>query len=216
VAPTHTTDGPHTHDPAINTVAPAHTTGGPQGSEYSWARRITSQMGLERMFEASNGPFTANPDRAEWASRLSRELARPALPGLQDRAWVIQRQLSGRRLRLYCTRQKVWAVTAVEPLLDVLSDADLTRAAELSLRAVRAIPGLRWAAVDTVVWDRRGSDNGDRIVLVEGVTVTPMLQADDFLVGGDLSAFFDWIAGIDRGADRKQSLISRLLSWVHR
>lgn len=176
-------------------------------------RRITTQEGLNSVFEASSGPFIAIPDGEDWGGRRRRLLREPALPTPWNGAWFVQRRLPGTRLRMYCTRDAAWAVTSADDSVDGPSPAELERAVELSLRAVRALPGLRWAAVDAVLWRAPAADSADRTVLVEGLTIHPRLQSDEMLVAGDLRGLFDWIAGIE---PTRRSLGRALTGWLSR
>ncbi len=104
--------------------------------------------------------------------------------------YISQRLPAGKRLTVYATPSEPIAVTASEPVDQELLDS----ATDLAVKAVRAIPGLRWAAVSIVKPD--GQQKKGRSLLVEGMSIDPMVRADDLLIAGDFPRLWDTITEV--------------------
>ena len=96
------------------------------------------------------------------------------LPKLKVK-YLVQQHLTGTRMRVIATPTGPLAVTSSEPI----SAAQLPQGTDLATRAVRAIPELRWAAVDIVI-TKRGR------ALVEGLSLNPSFGPEDLLIAGSL------------------------------
>lgn len=66
----------------------------------------------------------------------------------------------------------------------------LGQAARLARRAISAVPGLRWAAVDIrLTRGKRGSWRPS----VEGMTLEPSIRPEDRVLNGDITAFYSYL-----------------------
>lgn len=156
--------------------------------------RVQSRDGFIHTFGDDPKRYIAIPVRDDWSTSRRTDMRGDDPSFSWDSSWYVQRRVPGMRLRLYCTRDEVLAVTvAGDETVRPLSTADLQGIGSVGLAAVRALPGLRWAAVDVV--HRSGDVTGSRD-LVEGLTITPKLGADDMLVAGDLDRFIERAAGL--------------------
>ena len=155
------------------------------------SRIVTSTRQLRSFTEGRIKQVSIAPANARWDGPDSRKLTEQEvldLESLSGRTWV-QARPAGRRVRILATPEKVWAITSEtdsRPLAD-----DLTAAAgEMAVEAVRAIPELRWAAVDTLIRQSRIRDGRPNGVLVEGLTDQPTYSTHTRLLAGDFDIFF--------------------------
>lgn len=157
------------------------------------SRAVTSAVQLERFLEEHPNEITLRTAETGWSGpypyRLSLEDARKksSVPGP---SWV-QSRPEGHRLRILATRQSAHVIIAHQNQ-EPVSRANVRAAGILAVHAVRAVPELRWAAVDVVL----GSDPCEDI-LVEGLTTAPSSTAADQIIAGDFDDFCRWIVDAD-------------------
>lgn len=155
-----------------------------RGSEVSSARE------LQTFLEGNLDEVLLFPLNKSWrgphANILTGDEAM-AMPTLPTSMWV-QSRPGGERVRVLATTTKTWVVTA-QAESPPLSETDINAASDLAVHAVRAVPELRWAAVDVLVDPRRTQENRLRGVLVEGLTHTPRFSNDEDVIAGDFDAF---------------------------
>jgi D-alanine-D-alanine ligase-like ATP-grasp enzyme/L-alanine-DL-glutamate epimerase-like enolase superfamily enzyme len=128
-------------------------------------------------------------------------------------AAYLESRPAGVRLRVLATHGEALAVlcdaeTAATspPGRDVVA-----RAGEVARDAVRAVPELRWAAVDLVL----PAAPGDPAPAVERMTTDPTVDADDRLVAGGMAAFFEAVLPPEL-AHRSPAAPKPRRSWLRR
>lgn len=112
----------------------------------------------------------------------------PINPHLLDgaSAWFVQTYRPGLRFRIFATPDE--ALAAVAPAEQGRPEADvLRRASDLAVRAVRALPQLRWASVD--IWIGTGTRSAN--ALVEHMSVRPTFERYDTIIAGSMDKVFD-------------------------
>lgn len=162
------------------------------------ARRVRSVEQLRRFTEGRVGQVTLLPSSAPWdgpsSVRLTDQevLQQGALPGRM----LVQARPRGRRIRILASDRESWVAT-VNVREKRIEDEHFEIASRLAVEAVRAIPELRWAAVDLVIRPsalREGSRTG---VLVEGLTMAPRFSSEDLVLAGNLDEFcLDILKGV--------------------
>ena len=96
----------------------------------------------------------------------------------------------GPRLRVFATRQASTMVLCDQESAQAVRPGgrDVKLAEELAIRAVGAIPELRWAAVDVTL---ARTEMGRTRPVVIGMTTEPRIRATDHLVAGGLDRFLE-------------------------
>lgn len=100
--------------------------------------------------------------------------------------WYVQVRRDGTRLRVYASEAQALLVSSREnqPRPDRLV---VESACRVAVRAVRAMPQLRWAAVDVVV-----RNDGERLsAFVEEMSFRPSIYRTESVVAGSLNQLFD-------------------------
>ena len=149
------------------------------GIDQPRSRIVNPPSRLSRLYlRALRRPFVLARSRGMWGSHnlLVSSMAElnETLPKLKVK-YLVQQHLTGTRMRVIATPTGPLAVTSSEPI----SAAQLPQGTDLATRAVRAIPELRWAAVDIVI-TKRGR------ALVEGLSLNPSFGPEDLLIAGSL------------------------------
>lgn len=129
------------------------------------------------------------PHSAPWGSARTRILVEGDAPitPISGKIWVQARPV-GRRVRVLATREKAWVVTAHRSQVN-LSSQHIYAASRLAVRAVRAVPELRWAAVTVLIRPRLIANGVPGGLLVEGLTLTPSYSPQDQIRAGDFDQF---------------------------
>lgn len=146
-------------------------------------RIVTSSAKLGEYLESFTGDVALIPSRTPWAGRDARFMdggRASRFPDIRSRTFV-QKRPSGLRLTVLSTPQR--ALTIVARGSETITKDALRTAAQLAVRAVRAVPELRWASTDVVITPR-GSG------VVEGMNLNPRFTSADDVVGGSLYDFF--------------------------
>lgn len=164
---------------------------------------ITSARGARRHL-TEEGMLVAVPRGLAWNS-AAKQVVTPEqgeqLIAESRRPIHLQRQLSGLILRLYAHRDQVLCAvtdprTATE-LAEAGCDDGLKAAADAAVRAVRAIPELRWGVVEVrICWPL--PDGQDPRVVVEGMVTEAAFDARDVVVAGSIAGFARWVGETGR------------------
>ena len=101
--------------------------------------------------------------------------------------WV-QARPQGRRIRILATRDKARVVTARSPQGN-FSQENMDAASRLAVQAIRAIPELRWAAVDVLIRPTRILQGRSDGLLVEGLSSAPYFTEHHMVLAGDFDQF---------------------------
>jgi D-alanine-D-alanine ligase-like ATP-grasp enzyme len=166
-------------------------------------------------------PTRDGPDRSAIA------LVGPRDESAMARAWneAVEPPVSlharpvGHRFRVFATRDEAPVVIGVpEPALPDLDERGVARLEEIAVHAVRAIPELRWAAVDLVVPGGDAEIHRSGEVLVEHMTTDPTVRPTDQIVAGSLEAFVDAVlpAGLTGLGSKAFRAARRPLRWWRR
>lgn len=110
------------------------------------------------------------------------------------RSWLVQEYPAGHRYTVIASRSGALAVIGRRVAEAPVEAEVFYRIAERAVDAVRAVPELRWSAVQLVV--PQMETEGD--VLVEGMTADPIFSPGDYLLAGSLEDFTDLVL---EGAD---------------
>lgn len=125
---------------------------------------------------------------------------------------IVQAVPTGIRLRVLASRRGGHVVACEAADAPALTDDAIVGGAELAVRAVRAIPDLRWAAVDVVAPDPRPAGVSAAPAVVERVSIRPELGDNHVLIAGDMTEFFDAILP-DNEPTVTRSWASRARRW---
>jgi D-alanine-D-alanine ligase-like ATP-grasp enzyme len=108
---------------------------------------------------------------------------------------LLQAPPLGTRLRIFATRDAATTVLCDHEtsLMSLPGARDVARAERLAVRAIGAVPELRWAAVDVIVPQRKARSAAITRAVVEGMTTEPTILATDCVIAGGLDAFFEAI-----------------------
>lgn len=107
--------------------------------------------------------------------------------------YYVQSVPRGTRLRIISSPTRCFAV--LQKGGETVGDIDA--ALSVAAKAVRSIPGLRWAAVDVVI---AKSENGGNRVSAEGLSLNPQVGGDYQVVYGALTDFFTYLMD-EQGVD---------------
>lgn len=115
--------------------------------------------------------------------------------------WYALSYRPGLRFRVAASREK--ALTVMVPNGQQASSADIMRrVTQLAVRAVRALPQLRWGIVDIV--DQSATNESSRRLdtVVEGITLNPVISASDRVVAGSMDDLIKLIVDGARSASQ--------------
>lgn len=155
------------------------------------ARRVRSQGELAEFVSRRGKAAVLVPWGKGWSVRRQPTLTElTAAPERGDESlnMLAQHAPSGERFRVFTSRARAIAVVSSHP--EGSYPAQASSITDTAVRAVRAIPGLRWAAVDLVLPSSRGS-----VPQVEGISLNPVLDVLDTVVAGSIGDVLNTIAG---------------------
>ncbi|RJN32062.1 CapA family protein [Nesterenkonia natronophila] len=155
------------------------------------SRLITSIKSLARFMGGRTKQVSVLSSRSAWDGdgvQVLNDHEVLSLSVLPHRYTWVQARPSGRRLRVLATPDKAWLVTE-RRLRQALSTAEVEAVSRVAVRAVRAVPELRWGAVDVVLRRRRLTEGRPDPVLVEGVMLNPRYSQDDHVLAGSFDEF---------------------------
>lgn len=170
------------------------------------ARRVNSMGTVKRFAEGRVSYITLAPVSVAWED--CSDVILPTREVLEQanlmKKNLVQARPSGRRFRILASERKAWVVTASTKQKP--SDSEqVVAACRVAVEAVRAIPELRWCAVDVVVRPSAFREGRRSSVLVEGLTLRPRYSHEDKIIAGDMDEFcrgliegFSW-----RAADKE-------------
>lgn len=153
-------------------------------------REVTTAARLKRFTEGRVSSIILFPITGSWEGPNANVLTADEvmeMSALPTKMWV-QTRPPGVRLRVLATPDKSWVITSKQEPQPV-SKASISAAGDLAVRAVRAVPELRWAAVDVLVRPRRLQESRPGGALIEGLTLVPKFAPEDEIIAGDFDAF---------------------------
>lgn len=162
------------------------------GTKMPPAKRVRSQSELTEFARQRDESIGLVPWDRGWSARRDpneTELTSAAERGNKSLNLLAQRAPDGERFRVFASRARTIAVVSA-PGVATVSRAQVDALGDTAARAVRAIPGLRWAAVDIVLPAARPS-----APLVEGLSLNPVLDVLDTVVAGSIGDVLTTIAG---------------------
>jgi D-alanine-D-alanine ligase-like ATP-grasp enzyme len=154
------------------------------------ARTIKSPEQLRRFTEGRVSHVILSPISTSWRGPASEYLTekealeRTTLPGRM----LVQARPKGYRLRILATSEQPRVVISQNGR-NITDEAHIHAAGRRAVEAVRAIPELRWAAVDVVVRPKAFREGRDSGVMVEGLSMLPKVSSEDYIVAGDFEVF---------------------------
>lgn len=157
------------------------------------AKRVRTEKELARFAVQVDNPIVVTGYLNPWEGGgrqllTSSDVAVGAKQVRKAGSLVAQEVLDGTRLLILATAAQVLLVVghlSVHPL----NIKEFQTACETAVKAVRAVPELRWAAVSVVVAGQ-GNDQG---ALVEGISLNPVLEEDSIIIAGSVKEFTEEI-----------------------
>lgn len=107
--------------------------------------------------------------------------------------WYVMPRREGLRLRIIASEEKALAIIRRSPGRDVIADDVLQNAADLAVRAVRAMPQCRWAAVDIVEISDTAVIPSISNLYIEEMSHRPRFRRRDRVVAGSMQDVFTMI-----------------------
>lgn len=153
------------------------------------AKKVRARSQIEH-FRRTHGSDVdlIGPDLA-WAGTKSLHLEATEEPQdidfSENKAWTIQSAPAGKQYTAIASTKELLVLLG-DHMLDYNEYAPLSA---LAVRAIRAVPELRWGAVDMVLPD--GSDGREQLVL--GIQLNPILAPNDRLLAGSLGDVLDYV-----------------------
>ncbi|MGO1592867.1 MAG: hypothetical protein ACTHW1_01125, partial [Ancrocorticia sp.] len=146
---------------------------------------------LKEYLAEQNRPIAVTPHSGKWkGAEVSVCLTPEEAPIRENQAtkygYYVQPVRPGTRLRILAGPDKCFAVLQTDT--NTLEQIDESVA--LASQAVRAIPGLRWAAVDVVL---PKTSSGETRPWVEGLSTDPVVSRVHRLVCGELDEFYEFL-----------------------
>lgn len=154
-------------------------------------REVSSAAMLKEFTEGRTREVVLLPPRGAWTDSSCKILAANEVmntSSLRKSTWV-QTHPEGSRLRILASPEETWAILA-QPDARPVGPSALSVAGRVAVEAIRAVPELRWAAVDVVVRQKRVRDGRAGGVLVEGMTIAPQFSPQATIIAGSLDSFF--------------------------
>ncbi|MDO5492909.1 MAG: ATP-grasp domain-containing protein [Nesterenkonia sp.] len=154
-------------------------------------RSVTTGRGISTFLNRPVGSVVLVPRETAWGSQEAEALTRDealAVESLDERTWI-QAVPSGRHLRVLATPHQAWVIVESGSVDQRSSTSAVETAGRAAVQAVRAVPELRWAAVDVVVRPAQQDQALPQRALVEGLSQGPVFSADDLVLAGDIDAF---------------------------
>lgn len=180
-----------------------------EGVPQTRGRLITRARGVRRHV-SETGPLVAVPRGLAWSS-TAKQVVTPEqgeqLVAESRRPIHFQLQVPGLIVRMYAHRDQVLCgVTDPHTATELAqagitgtgrAEAGLETAADAAVRAVRAIPELRWGVVEVRIRPLLPDDQDPRVV-VEGMVTEAAFDARDVVIAGSIADFARWVGETGR------------------
>ena len=155
-------------------------------------RLVRTPAALRSFLDGPRRPVTLLPADKPWTSS-AKIYGMSDDPNLIDSLagapeWFVQNRPQGPRLALVAAPDRVFFATITGDSTPPTS-AQFDDASTAAVRAVAAVPGLRWAAVDVCIQVGRNGWRGR----VEGMTIAPRFRSTDQVIAGRPLDFLDWL-----------------------
>lgn len=153
-------------------------------------RVVTGREDLREFFDSVDGDVKLVRVRRPWESGGTHTVTShediDSWPLKSRHRWIAQGVPEGTRC---------WVIASPNEPLSILADAEFPvdmciAAGKIGVKAVRAIPELRWGAVAIVF---RKAFAGSRTALVEGVSIDPEISTDYAVLAGSLDRVWDTV-----------------------
>lgn len=155
------------------------------------ATRIRSVRELADFASRAGEPIVIVPWAQGWGARrfpTETELSPGEVAGDASLNVLAQRRPEGQRFRVFASRARSLSVLAEGPPI-AGSNVSIAHVGKAAVEAVRAVPGLRWAAVDIVLPKTVHS-----APLVEGLRMEASFDGNEVVLAGSMQTTFDTIA----------------------
>ena len=151
---------------------------------------VSDPSEIRKYLSKQLSPVCVLPHSSEWpgteeATFWNRSDAPKRRLGAPRYGFSVQARVPGLRVRVFSTPHSSLVMTSRDA-----GPHPIDESAAIAARAVRAVPGLRWAAVDVVFPEQDGSTGAPRI---EGLSVVPAFLPDDRIVFGSFGGLFAFI-----------------------
>ncbi|TLP99048.1 ATP-grasp domain-containing protein [Nesterenkonia salmonea] len=155
---------------------------------------VSSADQVARFSPRHRGLFAATPVNSPWLGADCHIGHRACIEKLMTGSsrWVIQPYWDGVRLRAYASKDRVFALTSSSGGSRFTQEM-LIGASKAAISVMRAVPDLRWAAVDLYVPGATPTDGESREPVFEGIQVDPKLASAERLLAGSFSVMADWV-----------------------
>lgn len=159
-------------------------------------RRVSpgSHQQIEKILAHWTESVAITPTSAEWGRSATRIIQRASLAEnlVGEQSYIVQTYPPGVRVRVCATKYEAFAILAEEGT-DPIDATFAAVASHAAVEAIRAVPELRWAIVDIVVQPRLLALDRREKALVEGMSLTPLLDLDQLILAGSIDDFFAWL-----------------------
>lgn len=154
------------------------------------AKTISNAKQLRTFVDGRVGEVVMAPNSTAWNDSRTQVLTESEVLGVKALRSKkrVQARSRGLRVRVLTSREGAWVLTANSGQRK-LSRPEFSAASTLAVEAIRAIPELRWAAVDVLVRPRRIKSREFGGVQVEGITRQPTYSPADYVIAGNFDDF---------------------------
>lgn len=159
------------------------------------SRTVSSISQLRKFLETPVSRVLIKPtDTLSWTDSYSDLFTMDEAKKIQSipERMHVQARFQGSRLRVLSSSSKAYMISS-RSYSHSLTEETLSAASELAVQAVRAIPELRWAAVDILVRQKRLQDGRGGGLIVEGMTLVPRFAEQDCVIAGSVDEFFEYL-----------------------
>lgn len=159
-------------------------------------RVVTSTSQFEKFTGKRQMPTILMPLHGSWVGPTSHLATLKDVTPKLARAGTMLAQSSpeGPRFRVLASQERSWVVTVGPDQLTLIPE-EVASASNVAIQAVRAVPELRWAAVDVVMLKRR-EDSTSTSSFVEGMTIQPTYTTQDQIIAGSFDDFCRWLVEV--------------------
>lgn len=145
--------------------------------------RVRRSVRALRFIRNNEEEIVVLPQRDEWGSSLMKSFTDVAAVvnhlSSTSQSWIVQTRPRGEEMLVLASPDGGLCVLGEE----VAEPSGIMEAVDVATKAVRAVPGLRWAFVSVIV-----RNNGS--ALVEGMSLNPKLKGDWRVIAGSLEGAF--------------------------
>lgn len=163
------------------------------GVPLTFGKRVRTEKELESFAAQAANPISVTGYFKPWVGGSDQSLTSGGLAGGSKQlgrsgTLVAQEVTDGTRFWIMATTTHILLVVS-HPAPHSLNINEFQTACETAVKAVRAVPELRWAAVNVVV----AGHGHDQSVLVEGISLNPLFDEGSVIIAGSVKEFTEEI-----------------------